>query len=68
MYHFYPLSMPWSPAFSPMSPTVMPGYGFIVDGSLTGTKNPCNPWQVPPVQSWANSNACVLCLPALHNH
>lgn len=43
----YPLSMPLTPIFSPMSPTISPGFVSIVSGLRIGTRKPCKPWLVP---------------------
>lgn len=43
----HPLSIPLTPIFSPMSPTISPGYVSRVAWSLMGTTNPWRPWFVP---------------------
>ena len=60
----YPLSRPLSPSFGPKQPTVIPGYGSSVLGSLIGTTKLCKPWHCPSgVYNWAYTTAIVAIWP-----
>lgn len=65
----YPLSIPFKPIFSPISPTLTPGHGNRVSVSLILTTKECKEWFFPSgVINCAYTNACVAAYPTIKNN